>query len=96
MVNSRKGRRKRSKGNSDFDDSQNKRLNASETTMDETAVFSVPNELSEQPAEFSSQEPPSTQKMWKLLKRIEINMTALLLHESSHESLSEISWRIEC
>ena len=78
MVNSRRGRRKRSKGNSDFDDSQNKMLNASETAMDERAVFSVPNELSEQPAEFSSQEPPSTQKMWKLLKRIEINTTALL------------------
>ena len=78
MVNSRKGRRKRSKGNSDSDDRQNKRLNASETAMDETAVFSVPNEPSEQPAEFSSQEPPSAQEMWKLLKRIEINTTALL------------------
>ena len=78
MVNSRKGRRKRSKGNSDSDDRQNKRLNASETAMDETAVFSVPNELSEQPAEFSSEEPPSAQEMWKLLKRIEINTTALL------------------
>ena len=78
MVNSRKGRRKRSKGNSDSDDRQNKRLNASETAMDETAVFSASNELSEHPAEFSSQEPPSAQGMWKLLKRIEINTTALL------------------
>ena len=79
MVNSRKGRRKRSKGNSDSDDRQNKRLNASETAMDETAVFSVPNEPSEQAAaEFSSQEPPSAQEMWQLLKRIEINTTALL------------------
>ena len=78
MVNSGRGRRKRSKGNSDSDDRQNKRLNASETAMDETAVFSVPNEPSEQPAEFSSQEPPSAQEMWKLLKRIEINTTALL------------------
>ena len=78
MVNSRKGRRKRSKGNSDSDDRQNKRLNASETDMDETAVFSKPSEQSEQPAEYSSQEPPSSQEMWKLLKRIEINTTALL------------------
>ena len=78
MVNSRKGRRKRSKGNSDSDDRQNKKFNASETAMDETAVFSVSNEPSEQPAEFSSQEPPSAQQMWKLLKRIEINTTALL------------------
>ena len=47
--------------------------------MDETAVFSVPNEPSEQAAaEFSSQEPPSAQEMWQLLKRIEINTTALL------------------
>ena len=46
--------------------------------MDETAVFSVSNEPSEQPAEFSSQEPPSAQEMWKPLKRIEINTTALL------------------
>ena len=73
MVNSRKGRRKRSKGNR-----QNKRLNASETAMDETAVFSALNKSSEHPAEFSSQEPPSAQDMWKLLKRIEINTTALL------------------
>ena len=78
MVNSRKGRRKRSKGNSDSDDRQNKKLNASETDMDETAVFSKPSEQSEQPAEYSSQEPPSSQEMWKLLKRIEINTTALL------------------
>ena len=78
MVNSRKGRRKRSKGNSDSDDRQNIRLNASETDMDETAVFSKPSEQSEQPAEYSSQEPPSSQEMWKLLKRIEINTTALL------------------
>ena len=79
MVNSRKGRRKRSKGNSDSDDRQNKRLNASETAMDETAIFSVPNEPTEQAAaEFSSQEPPSAQKMWQPLKRIEINTTALL------------------
>ena len=79
MVNSRKGRRKRSKGNSDSDDRQIKRLNASETAMDETAVFSVPNEPSEQAAaEFSSQEPPSAQEMWQLLKQIEINTTALL------------------
>ena len=74
----RKGRRKRSKGNSDSDDRQNKRLNASETDMAETAVFSKPSEQSEQPAEYSSQEPPSSQEMWKLLKRIEINTTALL------------------
>ena len=47
--------------------------------MDETAVFSVPNEPSEQAAaEFSRQEPPSAQEMWQLLKRIEINTTALL------------------
>ena len=69
MVNSRKGRRKHSKGNSDSDDRQNKRLNASETAMDEMAVFSVPNKPSGQAAaEFSSQEPPSAQEMWKLLR----------------------------
>ena len=46
--------------------------------MDETAVFSVPNELGEQPAEFNSQEPPSAQEIWKLLEGIEINTTSLL------------------
>ena len=46
--------------------------------MDETAVFSKLSEPREQPAEYSSQEPPSAQEMWKLLKRIEINTTALL------------------
>ena len=78
MVNSRKGRRKRSKENSDSDDRQNKRLNASETAMDETVIFDVSNKPSKQPAECSSQEPPSAQDMWKLLKRIKINTTALL------------------
>ena len=78
MGNNRRGRRKRSKGNSDSDERQNKRHNASEAAMDEPAVFSEQNEPSEQPAEFSSQEPPSAQEMWKLLKRIEINTTTLL------------------
>ena len=56
--------------------------NASEVAIDESAIFSEPNEPSELPTESSNQEPPAAQEMWKLLKRIELNTTKLLEENS--------------
>ena len=101
MDNNRRGRRKHLKGNSDSDKRQNKRHNASEAAMDESALFSEPNEPSEQPTASINQEPPAAQEMWKLLERIEINTTTLLeenrqLRKSLEFTHSEVQGHKSC